>query len=313
MESLSKRGTWINGNRYKPGKRVLLETGDLIGVGEQTQMLFVAGGDDPDAALAVYTATAATRRNAFGKSPPSAAPAQAELEDEAAEAPEDEASEPQKPAKPARGRARRASEMSAGEREKFEQAARRRKIAIGLGIYLGLIAIVAVIGLALTGPGQEAMPIPPRMSDPQIEDALAELPPKTPNKLFMEDRLEEAMGLYQQYGLESPRLYECVYAFKQALAYSGRNFFENTEHERVYRQALRRLTEKVQQRYRNAYLHEKAQNWMRAEAAFRDLMAILTVEEDFERNRLFANVQAHHKRAKYFMLLKRPGRRGPWL
>ena len=69
LENLSDKGTWINGKRYKAGKHVLLETGDLIGAGRETEILFVAAGDDADAALAAYQAHAATGRNAFGKKP----------------------------------------------------------------------------------------------------------------------------------------------------------------------------------------------------------------------------------------------------
>ena len=56
LEGLSQRGTWINGKRYKSGKKILLATGDLIGVGQETEILFVAAGDDPDAVRAAYEA-----------------------------------------------------------------------------------------------------------------------------------------------------------------------------------------------------------------------------------------------------------------
>ncbi len=310
LENLSDRGTWVNGKRYKAGKRLLLETGDLIGVGEQTEMLFVAAGDDPEAALAAYQSSAGQARNAFGrKTQPAAQVPQAAAQVETAQPAE--ASQP--PPSPGEVRLRRPSEMAAGERLQAEAAARRRKIAIGLGIYLGLILLAGVLLKVLTSAPAGGAPGVPQLTDQQIEDALAQVPSKTPNRLLMEQRLEHAKGLYQQYGLESPLLYECVHAFKEALAYSGRNFFEDTEDEKMYRQGLRRLTEQIQERYRNAYLLEKAADWPRAEAAFRDLLAMLTLRDDMQKGLLFTNIQQHHRRVQYYLNLKKPGRRGPWM
>ena len=51
MENLSANGTRVNGKRYKAGKKILLDTGDILGVGRDTEILYVAAGDDPDTAL----------------------------------------------------------------------------------------------------------------------------------------------------------------------------------------------------------------------------------------------------------------------
>ena len=311
LENLSDKGTWINGKRYKAGKRVLLETGDLIGAGRETEILFVAAGDDPDAALATYEAHAATGRNAFGKKP-KGGPELAEPQP-MAEQDEPALAEAAETPRQAKARKRRPSEMSTGERVQADEGARRRKIVIALGIYLGVMVVVALLLKLFLGAPAGKTRMPTMLTDEQIEDILAEIPVKTPNRLFMEERLERARGLYQQFGLESPKLYQCVHAFKQALAYSGRNFFENTEDEKAYRQALNRLTEKIRRRYRNAYLHEKSADWRKAEAAFRDLLAMLTLQDDVEKNLLFRNIQDHHKRCKQFMLKKAPGSRGPWM
>ena len=134
---LSKRGTWINGRRYKPGKRVFLDTGDRIGVGKETEILFVNAGDDPDAALEAACRPDRARKNAFGKiaapSRPVAQPAAPAPKETAAEA----EAPPEAPA-PADRRAgkHRPSEMSADERAELERQAKRRKLMIGLGVYL---------------------------------------------------------------------------------------------------------------------------------------------------------------------------------
>lgn len=54
VENLSDKGTKINGKKYKAGKRILLATGDMVGVGIETEMLFVAAGDDAQEALEAY-------------------------------------------------------------------------------------------------------------------------------------------------------------------------------------------------------------------------------------------------------------------
>jgi HJR/Mrr/RecB family endonuclease len=79
LENFSKHGTWINGKRYKYGELVLLETGDVIGMGRNTQILFVAASDDADVALAVYRDRLGKDKDAFGrkvfaKKPPPVAP-----------------------------------------------------------------------------------------------------------------------------------------------------------------------------------------------------------------------------------------------
>jgi len=312
LENLSSRGTWITGKRFKAGKRVLLESGDLIGMGKETEALFVAAGDDPEAALAIYEQSLPTGKNAFGKKPKlERAPAQPKPPEEPAPV-ESESAEPEEVAStPQRGR-KRPSDMSAEERLAVERKARRRKIAIGIGIYLGAILVLVVFLATMSGEHGSEMPMPRMLSSQEIEDALTAIPEKTPNRLFAEQKLEEALGTYQQYGPDSPNLYKCVRAFKQSLAYSGNHFFEDSEHDQIYREVLSRLTEIVKKKYRNAYLYEKNRDWDKAEIGFRKLLAMMFDETDVEKNVLFANVQAHHKRVKYYAGLKRPRKRTPW-
>jgi pSer/pThr/pTyr-binding forkhead associated (FHA) protein len=51
MENLSANGTLINGRRYKKDKKILLDTGDVMGIGLETRILYVSPGDDPEEAL----------------------------------------------------------------------------------------------------------------------------------------------------------------------------------------------------------------------------------------------------------------------
>jgi len=55
MENLSANGTLVNGKRLKKRKkRLLLETGDTLGAGVETEILYIARATDPEAALAAY-------------------------------------------------------------------------------------------------------------------------------------------------------------------------------------------------------------------------------------------------------------------
>ena len=56
MENLSANGTLINNKRYKRDKKILLDTGDVLGVGLETKILYVAPGDDPEEALGAWRA-----------------------------------------------------------------------------------------------------------------------------------------------------------------------------------------------------------------------------------------------------------------
>ncbi len=306
LENLSVRGTWINGKRYKSGKQVLLETGDLIGAGQDTQILFVAAGDDPETALAIYREYIATGRDAFGRrpSPEKAAP------EPLPEPPEPEPSG-EEDDQQARGEAesRRPSEMSAAERVDAEQKARRRKIAIGLGIYLGAIIVIAIILKARTAGKDESLPIPPRLTGEKIAEFIRTPVRRTPNPLREEEELEKAVGLYQQYGLsDSYHLYDCLGAFKEALAYNGKGYFDKPEHDQMYRAVLNRLTEMVKSRYDNAYLLEMAGEWEQAE---REFFEILRIYRD-QSGELFENIQAHYERVKHFHQASKPKKRR-WL
>jgi pSer/pThr/pTyr-binding forkhead associated (FHA) protein len=313
LENLSDRGTWISGKRFKAGKRVLLETGDVIGVGRETQILFVAAGDDAEAAVQAYRKSSASGRNAFGKkvkvkaasAPPPAAAEPAVLEPvETAEEPK--APEPQAPVRAPP----RTSEMSADERLLAQAKARRRKILIGLSIYLLIIVFVGVLGWMTLGKVAPQVREVPILTPEQISDYLSfKIEDITPNPVMKEKRLNYALGLYQQYGLNSTKLYECARAFKEALAYSGRTFFEDPQHDQIYGQVLRRLTEVVTTKYQNACRREKNKDWMQAEKEFHELLAIV----GDERNPLWRNILGHHSRVKYYRQLKAPGQRTPWM
>ncbi|MCK4627246.1 MAG: FHA domain-containing protein [Phycisphaerae bacterium] len=307
LENLSNRGTWINGKRYKTGKRVLLETGDLIGAGQETQVLFVSAGDDPDTALATYRESAVTGKDAFGRKakPPEQPPPPPDLIESEPATEQDEQPDEAEFAE------KRPSEMSAAERLENEQKARRKKIIIGLGIYLAAIIAIAIALKVRSGGKEPPWPIPPKLTNNEIADFIrAPIKGITPIQLREEEELKEAEGLYQQYGLsDTYRLYDCLVAFKKALAYSDKSYFDDPKHGfkhgRMYNAVLDKLTKTIQKKYENAYFLEKAEEWERAEREFFDILRIYRNQSDG----LFKNIQAHYKRVKHFQQKGKPKKR----
>ena len=294
LENLSPRGTWVNGKRYKSGKKLLLETGDLLGVGAETEILFIAAGDDPDTALALHD-QAMPPKSAFGKKhrglaqpkPPEAeAPPPEPVEEEFAPDELDEGP-----------RRRRSSEMTAAERAALEDKAKGKKIMIGLGIYLGVMLIVGVIIYVARGPGESGTPIARMLTLEEIKAALSVPIEKSPNPVKKESKLQEALELYQQHGLEPLYLHKCLVAFKESLAYSGREFFDDSEDGVKYDAVLNELIKVVQERYRNAYILERNKDWKRAEREFGALLRIVPDRDSL----IFKNVQEHHGRVRAFL------------
>jgi tetratricopeptide (TPR) repeat protein len=183
-----------------------------------------------------------------------------------------------------------------------------------LGIYIAVLTIGGTVLYIVTGKPADAMKAPPMLGEDQIADALTERPTLTPNLKLMSSRVEQAMAIYQQSGQDTRKLYQCVKAFDEALSYSGKNFFDDPDHEKAYRAALKALTERITDRYRNAMLLEKAQNWAKAEREFSELLAIFAGYSAIsDKDVLFSNVQAHHRYIKANLLRKSPTKRMPWV
>ena len=302
LENLSARGTWINGRLFKAGKKVLLETGDLIGVGAETEILFVAAGDDIDAAVAALKASGPM--TAFGrkhKTPqPEAAPEPVQPEAPAEAPQEPEAIEEE--ARPKGEPQRAASAVSAADLAAEEEAAKRKKLYIGLAIYV--VVGLAAVGLLVTMTGEnddglgEGKVV--ELTGDQIAEALAKVVPvsaEEENTDVANEKLLEARKLYQQYGLNEMNLYHCLKAFKESLAYRGpQRYFDNDDDKDKYDQVLEALTEAVQRRYKDALVREAMKKWREAEKEFEQLLGIIPDQE----NAIFKNVAEHRGRVHRF-------------
>lgn len=303
VECLSDRGLWVNGKRYMPGKRLLLASGDVLGLGRETEMLFVSAGDSVQEVLSALHGRP-KRVTAFGKKAVLAEP----RAKEAAEPPVEEPARPAKASKP-----RKVATLPSAGPAAVDEKKRRTRLYVMLGIYIGVLTIGGTVLYLVTEKPPDAMTAPPMLSKEQIAQALKERPNVTPNLKLMSSRLEQAMALYQQYGQDTRKLYQCVKLFDDALAYGGKSLFDDPEHEKAYRAALNALTDRMNDRYRNAMLLEGAQNWSKAQQEFSELLAILASSSTAsEKDMLFSNVQAHHRYIKANLLRKIPTKRTPW-
>ena len=172
---------------------------------------------------------------------------------------------------------------------------------LGLGIYMVVFVIlVAIVAYKKGGGGgrDERVDV---LTPHDIAKALASPLERTPNPVKKDDKLREALEIYQQDGLAERSLYKCLMAFKESVAYDGMQaaYFDNVQHEKIYNKVLRRLTEVVQERYRTAHGLEEKEDWRGARREFDYLLEITRWDQE---GVIFKNVAAHLGRVKKFAL-----------
>ena len=286
IENLSRKGTWINGSKYKTGKKVLLDAGDVIGVGGQTQILFVPAGQDPRAAVDAWKTAAAGGKDAFGRH--AQAPGAASLTPPVLE--------PASQAGPAAmERQRRPSEMSADERAEAERKAKRRKLLVMLAGYWGLLMLLIVVGwlfidTKVSGGVTEVTILP----DDQIAEHLLTIPSRTPDLDRSADLLAKGKLLYERHRTSRAHLSEIVAAYKDAIAFSGEDRIDDDTHNDIYQKCLAALTAAVQQDYRRACLLEKNREWDEADRAFMNLLRTINDND----NPISVNIKKHVARVR---------------
>jgi pSer/pThr/pTyr-binding forkhead associated (FHA) protein len=319
LENLSSGGTWINGKKYKEGHKVLLETGDVIGVGNETQILFVKAGDDVEAAVANFHRLAPTRRDAFGKkwAPPKVESAPAAVQAvSAAELPNIPAMEKPRQAQVIQAQVK-PSEMTADDRYRAEQVGKKRKLKIVLGIYFGVILLALILGsIFLKGRKTEEFAEVKVMDSRQIADCLSARRTDSPALYLVDKTLDKAHGLSQQAATDPRTLYQCVDAYKLAMAYSGRGaLLEKTADQEAYQAALDKLTTLITNMYKDGCILERDREWELAEKQFKAILgALIRCNDDpDDTSLLFKNVSDHENRAHYYRTKKMPGSKKPWM
>ena len=287
VECLSRSNPMrINGKRYKPGKQILLATGDVIAVGAETQMLFVDAMDDPHRVLTEW-------REANPDEVAKGAPVPVEPPEPGPE------SVPAPTASPAPARKEPLKEPSKAEIEKQKQKSRMRKYAIAFSAYLILLAVGAIILIQSKdkkGKTQDAAPA--RLSSEAIEAALTSDLDRSPNEVSAQRNLSEARNYFRHRKSERRNLYRCVLAYRLYKAYrrpEERVFLP--EDERKYRIASRELVDKVREIYDRAWIAEMNGQWARAKQQYDLLLEYIPIsiaDEDPEvRDLVLKRIMAH--------------------
>jgi len=266
MENLSGNGTLVNGKRFRSRKKkILLATGDVLGVGRQTRILFVAPGDDPDEALRAY-------RLAHPPQEPPAAETEAPLAAAKAQGPQGEPSpvapEPPKTEKPPAPGAEEADEAR-------QRAEKLKKYAVYFGVYLAFIVGLIALLTALRGGPERLVERAALLTDKEIAEVLSAVPRKNPIPTRAAGELQRALSLYENLPSREGDLYRCVRSFQLHLAYKPVAAFDNVQDELKYQDALERLIKRVQARYRNAWAFEQAGDWRRSGEIYGQLMRML--------------------------------------
>ncbi len=259
VEGASEQPTFVNDKRYKKGVRVILDTGDAIGLGEETRLLFVQKGQDVLAAVrdwqGAHPAPAA-------EEPPMPPPVPV-VEDEA-----DVTDDLQPQA------------ATIHDAVEAKSQSKIRKYGIFLGISMGMFLLIMIAGLLKKddggpGPGEGDGP-PKAMTDEQIRTALdRKLPRVSASAVTIDGYLDKARSAWHDRTSRDGELYACVANFQMYLACRPTGTFKTVEDERLYRDALSELTANVRQKYRDAYLMSCQRQWRDSYAGFLQLQRIV--------------------------------------
>ncbi len=280
VENRSANGTEVNGKRYKRGRQILLETGDILGVGQETRILYVSPEDDPKEAMAER-----------GLEPVKPAPAAAP----ATEAPEQGPKPPPMDSPEAVTDQDEAGGLSEAEARK---KAKMRKYAIFGGVYLA--AMIALIVFFATRGGEQTDHggVPEILSRTEIKEVIEgplEISVQV-DDIKAKEALEKARSHYRNRE-RTGNLAWAVKYFKLHQEYSGSVAFARSQDSTMYFNATRELVDRVYNAYRKAYINTKRKRWSDAADDFQRVREMITplTSQPFpdSDNRLWRNVLTH--------------------
>jgi hypothetical protein len=295
MENLSTNGTRINGKNYKNKKKLILETGDILAVGVDTEVLYVAPGDDPEEAVAEYRQAHAPKEAPAAEAVAAPAPAaKPQAKPAPAKTPVAEidlsAAGAAKAGKSGKGAkddakvpkdAKEAQEAVEKDGEKEQIKGKRLKVILFSVMLVGMLGMGAVIILRpdeVKGPKSDSLP---RLSERDICEALdAPLPEKPPSPVKSVAVLNKAVKSFTNKTLWGPGdLFRCVRDFKLYVAYKQTRGFADVRYEQMAEKAQKELDKLVCEKYDVAWRFEKARSWREARTAYEEIMRILPVAE----------------------------------
>lgn len=303
MENISANGTLINGKRYKKNKKVVLDTGDVMGVGLETRMLYVAPGDDPEEALQNWReanpahqskpASAAKPPTSAKVSPPSAPPSKPPL------VPGRET-----PAPKAEAQAVEESEED-GMGGPDAKGSKTLKIVLLSVVMLGMVGF----GLALMMrsdpedvPGSSDGELP-YLAPEEITEALAAPLSRPLSPTQASAALKKAVSSYTNKALwEKGDHYRCVKQFKLYRAFSQSSSFPKIQYERMADAAAREFDLLIRSKYRAAWKFEMAKNYRNAKQTFEELEQLLPVRDVERESQVYkvivTNIRKHRSYVK---------------
>ena len=303
--SLASSPIRINGKRYRAAQQIILDTGDILGVGLETEMLFVAQGDDVEAALGQMRETYPQFASFAGVSalapdePAGPAPTPKAMPIQAAHAPP-----PPRPPVPeaihepapmdvivADQDEALADEVAEAERVR---KAKLRKYLVGFGIY-GALFVGFIVAMSLRPTGDDEIPKDlKRLSDSKIRTILTKDLAIKPREIHAEEMLNKARRHYDDYPQRPESMYMAVKHFQIYLAFTGDNIFPDTKDLRLYQDAKVELVKSVTAVYRRAWKETKNEDWNAALRDFELVQRMIPVKEgdypDLD-NELFLNVR----------------------
>ncbi|HDZ22116.1 hypothetical protein LCGC14_0302410 [marine sediment metagenome] len=313
VENISANPVRINGKKYKTGRKAFLETGDVLRVGAETDILFISPDDDPDQTLRTYR-----QDHPQAAEPPAEAGADESAQGDA------EAGTPEPAPRASVSPLGRVARQLAGTAEPDEQldeigslseedaaeAAENRRKYILLGVVGGGM-IIFILALAFRGGGKETPDlVVRRMTTDEIQRVLEKrLPSRGQNPVEADSAIQQARRYYRDRELESGNHYKCIKYFKIYLAYSGDSGLAVAD-ERMYRTAMGELSKRVEDAYNTAYARTQNQEWHLAGIEFERIQKYVPAKSEPDpeaHNPIWENVQKH---LTYISKQKSSGRRG---
>ena len=263
----SDGGMRVNGRKHKPGQKLLLETGDRLGIGAQTELLFVAPGDDPAAALESFL----TENPDYRAHLEPAEPAPAEAPAQPAETPE--------PPEAEQAPAEAEDDADAAPPQSPEEAARRakvRKYIIFGVIWAGLLLVLAIWLATRTGreptvAGKELT----YLSNEEIADIIRAPLEREHDPPAARRHLADAQDLYVRRRADPANAFRALYHYKLHLAYGRKPDLESPADLRHRDELREAVIDRVVELYDTGHARYKSKDWHGARQAYEQLLEMI--------------------------------------
>ncbi|MEI7834951.1 MAG: FHA domain-containing protein [Planctomycetota bacterium] len=321
FENLTTRKMEVSGASYKPGKQVILETGDVICPGVETQLLFVAAADDAEAALAGY------RESRAKEAPPepvaavvSASPAPVARDNtpmpRLALLPEASLAIGAEVAEKVSDQALRVSVQAK------EKAAKRRKYLIAFGAYAAVMVGVLVLLTAfrkdtvVTGPAGAPHTLSQEEIDGGLRRAYQDYRAAKGRELLSldagraKDCLDKARLLWANRSAALGNPYEAFKNFKLYMAYSGLHMPKEPRDVDDCDAAKSFLVDRIWKLVQNAKLAEDSGNWKESLTELDKLERMLKGCTEDDPEFLILNYVREHTNFVRSVMKKKKGRGG---